>query len=233
MELDLITAFSITLAVISFLATILSWKFTISSTKKSAFQIADLKEQNDKLERQNSRLQELFEKERQHFTWEEIQTGCRKLAQVIDEFKADCIVTSPGSPMLVAALVVEILHQWLPVHIIMVSDPTVKDAPEQFETETYVKLSSAHRRWFVPRKLFEKKDLRAVIVDDVIYNTVYFEKIIETLEATGFERKNLHTVSLIAGANLEKSEALDFSSYFVSNTLLYLPWGEEKIRMKP
>ena len=195
-----------------------------ASTKELRY----LRQQNEGFKSDNEKLLRLLEKERQHFTWEEIQTACGKLALEIRKFDPDYIVSTPGIPMLVLSLIVESLYMWIPNYIIMVSSENIKNAPDVHDSENCLALGNYSHKWFVPKKLLEKNDCKVVIIDDVVFNTSYFEKLMEVFKNAGFERDQLLTVSVIASANLENSKTLDFAGYFVSNTKLYLPWGEEK-----
>ena len=180
-------------------------------------------------QRENKDLKRLLNMERQHFSWEEIHKACRELATELRKFKPSIIVTTPGTPMMVASLIVEELHEWIPMHIIYVTDASVANCPNEFVPEDYIAFKSARRKWHMPRKLLGESNARIAIIDDVSFDSVYFDRLLELLTNDGkMTRENIFTASLIASQAVLHSRSLDWHRIPVVNTSIYLPWGEDR-----
>ncbi len=185
--------------------------------------------ESKKVLHQNEELKALLNMERQHFSWDDISKACRELAGHLKNFKPDLIVTTPGSPMAVASLIVEDLHQWMPVEIVYVTDQSVINSPNAFDSDNYLIFQAARRKWHVPRKLMDLSNVRIAVIDDLSFDSAYFDRLTELFDKHGkVPRSNILTASLIASAVVLKSGSLDWHYFTVVNTSIYLPWGVDK-----
>lgn len=178
---------------------------------------------------QNEELKTLLNLEKQNFTWEDIHRACRALAAELRRFNPDYIVTTPCSPMAVTGIVLEELLQWIPVLIINVSAPDIKNSPYQFEPDRHLDFSGVRKKWHVPRELLEKSGSRVAIIDDTCTGTtVYFDRLLELLTETGqFRREQIFTACLITTPHVLQYKILDWHYFTVTKTAYYLPWGKE------
>jgi len=178
---------------------------------------------------QNEELKGLLNMERQHFSWDDIGKACRELAGHLRNFNPDFIVTTPGSPMAVASLIIEELHQWMPVEIVYVTDQSVINSPETFDSDNYLMFQAARRKWHVPRRLIDLPSARIAVIDDLSFDSAYFDRLLELFERNGkVPRSNILTASLIASPVVLKSGSLDWHFFTVVNTSIYLPWGVDR-----
>lgn len=206
--------------IISLLLGVASIIYSIASTR----QVYELKQQN-------KTLQHTLDAERQIFDWDSIHKACRGLAKKVEEFKPDFIISTPGAPLAVAALVVEELYEWIPVHVVMVASQGVKNVPAVYQPGQHEIIESIvfKRKWYVPKVLLSHADVKIVVIDDITFSAVFFEKLLGLLsDKANIPSANVLTASLIASRELAEKGRVGWSYYRVSNTSLYLPWGKEQ-----
>lgn len=165
-------------------------------------------------------------RERYSFSWEDVTRGCRELTKRgIREFKPDMIVCFSGPSAIIANLVVEFSHSFLPVYVVCIE--RIEDAKNAgYEIAEYQPLFTSKWRLYIPKAVLMDKTKRVMLVDDAVISGDSLFNLKSALITQGFSKSNTYACSLICTKVAQDSKkAPDFFYYLLDTSEFYLPWG--------
>ena len=160
------------------------------------------------------------------FDWIDIEAGVKYLnRRVARKFQPDIIVTtSAGSASIVANLFIANTEKFIPFY-----SGISKKIDDEFTHEPKCKQFYMTSRWktYIPDEVFQHKNARVLILDDVTLSGDTLARLIELLVKNGVKRENIFSASLFAtDMSITGNRAPDVYWYRISDTHFYFPWGK-------
>ena len=159
------------------------------------------------------------------FTWRDIEIGIKYLhSRVFEVFRPDLILcSSTGSVGIIANLFLTYTDKFIPLYV-----GVSRKIDSKFTSEPVYKAFYETSRWitYVPEEVFEYKDKKILIIEDVALSGETLSKMVDLLVQKGIKRKNILTVTLfVTEMAITAKRAPDIYWIKLTNSLFYFPWG--------
>jgi hypoxanthine phosphoribosyltransferase len=168
-------------------------------------------------------------REKHRFSWEDVASGCRALAQkAIKRWKPECVVFFCGPSGIVANLMIQYADHFVPCHMIVIDKARFRGSKPGFEIVGHKRIETTKWYLHVPDALMTSGSGRKVLViDDVAISGDSLLLIKNVLVDAGLQREQIRTCALVCTQIAKNTnKAPDFHYYMVGGSDFYLPWGQ-------
>lgn len=160
--------------------------------------------------------------------WGQMQTACKYICkQLKNNFIPDAIITPGQKGGILAQLILDNLDLEIPIYTGFLISKEKKS--NEILSENYILLETTKWNVFLPKSIEVSKDMKILIVDDLVMSGDFLYKLQNRLIEYGYSKKNIQSCSIATTtvANATKKSP-DYYWKIVDADDCYFPWGKAR-----